>query len=81
MPRNSVSQFGQGDGFFRRGGVGPSFGLVACCLFGEPERFQPRGVHVNSPRLSLMLRCRLGTFRCGLLLFLELRFGPGPCFF
>src|SRR5215218_266783 len=41
--------------FFRRGGVGPSFGLVAGCLFGEPERFQPRGVHVNSPRPSLVL--------------------------
>ena len=39
------------------------------------------GLILNSPRLSLTLRFRLRCLLIGLLLFLELRFSPGPSLF
>src|SRR3954453_17676400 len=66
---------------FRHGGLGLGLSLLGGCLFRKPKRFEPGGVHVNSPRLSRTLFCRLHACLCGLLLFLELRFGPGLSLF
>src|SRR4051812_639473 len=57
------------------------FNLIVGGFFRESEGSEPGGVHVNSLRLNLMLGPHLRTLLCCLLLFLKLRFGPGPSLF